>query len=94
MPRRIGPKGQVVIKKEIRDRLGVRPGWLAVQFLVGDHVEIYFVPPEHDRSLAGALRPYSSVALPDQESFREAIERAWHGHVQERFLAEPSEQRR
>ncbi|WP_430981066.1 AbrB/MazE/SpoVT family DNA-binding domain-containing protein [Thermalbibacter longus] len=71
----------------------MRPGWLAVQFLVGDHVEIYFVPPEHDRSLAGALRAYSSVALPDQQSFREAIERAWHEHVQEHFLGESLEPR-
>lgn len=93
MARRVGSKGQVVIEKEIRDRLGVRPGWLAVQQLVDDHVDIYFVPPEHDRSLAGALRPYSSVRLPDQQSLREAIERAWHEHGRECFLAEPSEHR-
>jgi|DewCreStandDraft_2_1066082.scaffolds.fasta_scaffold57736_2 AbrB family looped-hinge helix DNA binding protein len=93
MARRVGSKGQVVIEKEIRDRLGVRPGWLAVQQLVDDHVEIYFAPPEHDRSLAGALKRYSSVRLPSQESLCEAIERAWEAHGQERFLGEPSEPR-
>ena len=93
MARRVGSKGQVVIEKEMRDRLGVQPGWLAVQQLVDDHVEIYFVPPEHDRSLAGALKRYSSVRLPSQESLLEAIERSWEAHGRERFLGEPSEPR-
>src|SRR5947209_18838908 len=52
----IGPKGQVVIKKEIRDRLGVGPGWKATQRVVDDHVELRFIPPTHNRSLAGCLK--------------------------------------
>ena len=43
----VGPKGQVVVEKEIRDRLGIAPGWRALQSLVGDHVETRFFPPEH-----------------------------------------------
>lgn len=31
---------------------------LAPQRRVGDHVEIRFIAEEHDRSLAGAARPY------------------------------------
>jgi len=48
----------VVIDKHIREELGVRPGMVALQQRVGDHVEIRFVPEQHDRSLAGAARPY------------------------------------
>lgn len=51
----VGPKGQVVIAKEIRDQLGIGPGWRAVQRLVGDRVELSFLPPRHTRSLLGAL---------------------------------------
>lgn len=47
-----------MIEKGIRDRLGVRPGWRALQLLVGDHVEIHFLPPEHRRSIAGCLSGY------------------------------------
>ena len=54
----VGPKGQVVISKEIRDRLGVLPGWQALQVLVDNHVRIYFLPPEHNRSLRGAAKPF------------------------------------
>jgi hypothetical protein len=39
----------VVIAKEIRERLGVQPGWVALQRLVGDCVEIYFLPLEHNQ---------------------------------------------
>jgi hypothetical protein len=48
----------VLIEQEILDKLGAQPGWWALQFLVEDHVRIFFVPPEHNRSLLGALKPY------------------------------------
>ncbi|MBC8421360.1 MAG: AbrB/MazE/SpoVT family DNA-binding domain-containing protein, partial [Actinobacteria bacterium] len=34
----VGTKGQIVISKEIRDKMGVKPGWIALERLVGDHV--------------------------------------------------------
>lgn len=80
----VGPKGQVVIEKEIRDRLGIEPGWTTVQHLVDDHVEIYFVPPCHNRSLAGILAPYTSVRIPDEEAMHEAIERAHEEEAREK----------
>ncbi len=73
----VGPKGQVVIAKEIRDQLGVQPGWLALQRVVDDHVELRFVPPEHNESLMGSLAPYTTVRIPTEEALREAIEDAW-----------------
>lgn len=45
----------MVIEKPIRDALGVKPGFVAVQNLVADHVEIHFYPPEHELSLMGIL---------------------------------------
>jgi AbrB family looped-hinge helix DNA binding protein len=63
----VGPKGQIVISKHIRDRLGVEPGWHALQVLVDDHVEIYFIPPPHNRSLAGCLAPYIRPIADDQD---------------------------
>ncbi len=73
----MGPKGQIVITKEIRDRLGIGPGWLAIERVVDDHVEIYFVPPKHRRSLLGVLKPASDPfeGLTDDER-HEAEDRA------------------
>ena len=72
MVRMVGRDGRVVIEKEIREKLGIKPGWLAIQQLVGDHVEIRFIPPEHDRSLAGILAPYTDVRMSDKAALWEA----------------------
>jgi bifunctional DNA-binding transcriptional regulator/antitoxin component of YhaV-PrlF toxin-antitoxin module len=58
MASKVGRKGQVVIDHKIRAALGVRPGAIAVQRLVGDHVEIRFLPAPHACSLKGALAPF------------------------------------
>lgn len=70
----VGPKGQVVIEKSIRDRLGIAPGWRAIQTLDGDRVEIRFVPPDHHRSLFGVLSEYANCQEPTDEELNQAVE--------------------
>ncbi len=79
----VGTKGQVVIAKEIRDQLGVEPGWLALQRLVGDHVEIYFLPPEHRNSLKGSLAEYINVHVAPGQDWDEARHAAWERAAKE-----------
>jgi hypothetical protein len=43
----------------MREKLGIQSGCVAIQTVVGDHVEMRFFPPEHDRSLAGSLHLYA-----------------------------------
>ena len=88
----VGTKGQVVIDKEIRDALGIGPGWQASQRLAGDRVEIRFYPPEHDRSLLGILSKYVKKSIPEEE-WHEATERAWAEAVAEK-LGPPRKSRR
>jgi bifunctional DNA-binding transcriptional regulator/antitoxin component of YhaV-PrlF toxin-antitoxin module len=73
----VGSKGQVVIAKEIRDRLGVEPGWVALQRLAGDHVEVYFVPPEHRKSLKGSLAKHVKVHIASGQEWDKARDIAW-----------------
>jgi AbrB family looped-hinge helix DNA binding protein len=85
----VGPKGQVVIEKEIRDELGVGPGWLTIQRVVDGHVEVYFVPPEHNYSLKGVLSGSSrSIA---REDWQAAKEDAWEAAVREKMSDHSSE---
>ena len=72
----VGAKGQVVIEKEIREHLGVEPGSLAIQRLVGDHVEIYFGPPAHRRSLRGISAPRVQRHVSPEE-WHTVREEAW-----------------
>ena len=73
----VGTKGQVVINKEIRQKLGIEPGWLALQRIVDGHVEISFLPPEHNRSLKGILAPYTKVRIAPGKEWDEARRKAW-----------------
>ena len=81
---KVGQKGQVVISKEIRDKLGVEPGWLALQSIVDNYVKIYFVPPEHNRSLLGSLKEFIPPGAGEGLSWEEMRELAWAEAVKER----------
>ena len=85
----LGSKGQVVIEKPIRDALGLEPGFVSSQTLVGDHIEIRFFPPEHDRSLRGILSFATKKAL-DPERWDEVRSKAWVEAARESWLG-PSE---
>jgi bifunctional DNA-binding transcriptional regulator/antitoxin component of YhaV-PrlF toxin-antitoxin module len=67
----MGAKGQVTIAKAIRERLGIGPGWTAVQHVVGEHVELHFVAPDQqtaDRS-SEAVSP-----APAADAWRRTVE--------------------
>ena len=76
----VGPKGQIVIAKDLRERLGVEPGWLALQRVEGDHLVVYFLPPEHRESQWGVFAPYITRSISDEE-WPEAREHAWRQAV-------------
>lgn len=81
----VGKKGQVVIAKDIRDRLGVGPGWMTIQRVVNGHLQIDFIPPEHNRSLRGALAKYAKRSIPTGRAWRRARERAWREAAREKM---------
>jgi AbrB family looped-hinge helix DNA binding protein len=84
MAYRVGSKGQVVIEKRIRDELGIEPGSLAVQERVGDKVEIRFFPPEHRRSLRGALAKHVRRWPSPDQSWSDIVEEAWRIETEKR----------
>ena len=55
MTYKVGPKGQVVVPKEIRERLGIRPGDEVSVEEGNGHVEIHKVTAF--KSLRGILEP-------------------------------------
>lgn len=79
----VGTKYQVVIEREARRKLGIQPGWVAVQTVVGDHLELRFLPPEHGRSLAGSLSRYARETVSTEPADEERA--AWEAHVDEEW---------
>lgn len=54
MTHRVGPKGQVVIPKDLRDELGIEPGDEVTFWRHGDHVAVR--PTSRRRPLRGRFR--------------------------------------
>lgn len=71
----VGERGQITIGKQLRERLGVRPGDVAVQVVEGGRLVVYFIPAPHRRSLRGALRPRPGRPVRDWDAVRESIAR-------------------
>ena len=55
-------KGQVVIPKEIRDKLGIGPGSRMLIRVVGDHAELFPLPDDPITALRGAMKGGTSMA--------------------------------
>jgi AbrB family looped-hinge helix DNA binding protein len=55
-------KGQIVIPKELREKLGIRAGRKLLLRLVEDHVEIVPLPEEPVKALRGMLKAETSLA--------------------------------
>ncbi len=51
----VNPRGRITVDREVRRRLGVRPGMIAVQQVVENQLIVTFIPAPHRRSLAGVL---------------------------------------
>ncbi len=83
---KVGTKGQMVVAKAARDLLGVKPGCIALQRVVDGHLDLYFMPPPHRRSLAGSLAQYvtDENRIPP-ERWNEAREQAWADAIRERY---------
>ncbi|KAA0234122.1 MAG: hypothetical protein JJLCMIEE_01979 [Acidimicrobiales bacterium] len=60
MTHRVGPKGQVVIPKELRDELGIEPGDEVGFWRHDDHVAVR--PASHRRPLRGRFEGTALVA--------------------------------
>jgi len=73
----VGARGQITIDKELRDELGIQPGWKAVQRRVGDRIELRFLPPRHQRSLRGVLADPEGPSFPTDSALKDSAESAW-----------------
>ena len=52
------PKGQIIMPKEIRDKLGIKPGTALAVKLVDDHVEIRPLPDDPIEFLTGIFKDH------------------------------------
>lgn len=80
MVSQVSDRGQITIDRSIRRQLGIEPGMVAVQRIVGGRLEVVFVPAPHRRSLFGILHrpnaptpPYPTNSDELEEAVMEAV---------------------
>jgi bifunctional DNA-binding transcriptional regulator/antitoxin component of YhaV-PrlF toxin-antitoxin module len=75
---RVGAKGNIVIERGIREKLGIVPGSEAIQRIEGNRVVLEFLPPVPAGSASGVLAEFFQDAawLKDDESLNAAIDQA------------------
>jgi bifunctional DNA-binding transcriptional regulator/antitoxin component of YhaV-PrlF toxin-antitoxin module len=90
MASQVSERGQITIDRMVRRQLGIRPGMVAYQRVVGGHLEVIFLPEPHRRSLYGVFhhgteQPQAITTDELEEAVMEAIsaeqEQAWDGHA-------------
>lgn len=59
------PKGQVIIPKEIRERLGIKPGKMLSISLVEDRIELRPLPDDPIEFLTGFLKDHPGSLADD-----------------------------
>ena len=64
-------RGQITIDRQARRALSVQPGMLAVQVVAQDHLEVYFIPARHRRSLFGILPPQQPAEAVDWDAIED-----------------------
>ena len=82
----VGDNGEVVIDGVLREELGIGPGWFALQKVVDGHLEVEFLPPEHNESLAGAAAEYvKGDEIPADADWGKIRDEVWAKAVREDF---------
>ena len=81
----VGQNGEIVIGEELREKLGIGPGWRAYQYLEEDHLIIYFHPPDDGKPLAGSLSKYVKKSIAPGKEWDEVREYAWKVRAEEKM---------
>ena len=81
----VGEKGEIVIGEDLREKLGIGPGWRAYQFLEEGYLKIYFRPPDDGKPLAGSLSKNLKKKVAPGNEWDEAREYAWKVRAEEKM---------
>jgi AbrB family looped-hinge helix DNA binding protein len=95
---KVGPKGTVVIEKDIRKALDLQPGTEVYQSVVGNSILLTPFKSTPPGSACGILKdaiahldPDTRARLATSDGLEAAINEAWTAHVQEHYGSNAAE---
>lgn len=83
---KVGQNGEIYIRKELMEALGIGPDWIVLQRVVDNKLEVEFLPPEHSDSLGGIAARYvtEETKFSDDEWHR-IKEKAWTHRAEQKM---------
>ena len=82
---KVGQNGEIHIRKELMEALGIGPDWIVLQRVVDDKLEVEFMPPEHNESLLGILSDFKGPGIPADADWSKIREDTWAWAVENDF---------
>lgn len=83
MPNVVGERFQLTIDKKVRERLGIRPGDRAVEWVEDGRLVVVFLPPEHNESMLGIVKRYVSGPIEPITDWQRVKDDAWDARASE-----------
>ena len=82
---RVNNRGQITLDEDVRRQLKVEPGMVAHQRVIGDRLEIVFLPAPHSRSLFGVFHDADGgVRATTSDELEEAVSTALADEIVQR----------
>ena len=83
MPNVVGERFQITIDKQVRERLGIKPGDQAVEWVEDGRLVVAFLPRPHNESMLGILKKYAKGPIEPITDWQAVKERAWDARAAE-----------
>ena len=92
MTNKVGERYQITIAKAVREKLGIKPGDQAVEWVEDSRLVIAFLPRPHSESMLGILKKYTTEPIEPITDWQAYFDRAWAARSAEikEVLAEDS----
>jgi AbrB family looped-hinge helix DNA binding protein len=87
----VGERYQITIDKEVRAKLGIKPGDRAIERVEDGRLVVYFMPAPHSESLRGI---FHQPGMKPIENWQEVKDRAWEARSAEIMEILESDSRR
>lgn len=79
----VGERYQITIDKRVRERLGIRPGDQAVEWVEDGRLVVGFLPRPHNESMLGILKSLSTTPIEPITDWEALKDRAWAARTAE-----------